>query len=309
MPEQALSVVIPAYNSAAILPVLYARLKAVLDTLSPACEIITVDDCSTDGSLAVLAAIARADQRVKVISLRKNAGYDNALLAGLHATTCPLVVTMDDDLQHAPEDIPALLAALRAGDDVIYARFAVKHHSLVKNLGSWFNGKAAELLLAKPAAIYLSPFKLMRRELVAEIIRYTGPTPYIDGLILQTTAAVSQVTVAHHPRWSGRGNYGVLRSVGIWLRLLVNFSLLPLRCATVLGLALSGLALFAIAGLLFWKLYWNIDVEGWASTLVCIMLFSGAQLTMLGIIGEYTGNTQLQINNKPQFTVKTRINC
>jgi len=163
-----ISVVIPVYNSEEILLTLCHRLVQIFNNMGKDYEIIFVNDCSNDRSWFKLEKLAKNYSRVKPILLRKNVGYDSAIMAGLNYVNGELVVIMDDDLQHAPEDIPKLISGLTNSNDVIYANFIKKRQSMFKNIGSWFNGKAAEIIIQKPKSIYLSPFKIVRKTVVDE---------------------------------------------------------------------------------------------------------------------------------------------
>jgi glycosyltransferase involved in cell wall biosynthesis len=300
-----LSVVVPVYNSSDILVSLHQRLTTVLAALCDDYELVLVDDDSPDGSWRVLQRLADEDARVVAVRLRKNAGYDNALLAGLRQARHELVVIMDDDLQHAPEDIPALLGKLSAGYDVVYAHFGRKRQTAFKNLGSWLNGKLAEIVLAKPRGLYLSPFKILRREIVSEIVRYTGPYPYVDGFILRATSSITQVDVVHHARASGHGHHGLIRSMRILLNFMTTFSLLPLRIATIGGLVLSLLAAATGLALVVANLFFGfgLDATGWTSIMLVGIVLGAAQLMAIGIVGEYVGRAYLNLSARPQYVV------
>jgi undecaprenyl-phosphate 4-deoxy-4-formamido-L-arabinose transferase len=303
-----ISVVIPQYKSEEIIPLLYKRLVGALEGINGGFEVIIVCDCSPDGSWAKLSEISRKDPRIKPILLRKNVGMDGALMAGFNHVRGQYVVVMDDDLQHAPEDIPKLIEEIEKGCDVVYANFAVKRQSLIKNIGSWFNGKAAQLMIGKPGRLYLSAFKIIRGEVVRELILYDGPYPYVDGLIFQTTESICQITLTHHERAAGAGNYNLYRSFMIWLNLFTGYSILPLRAASYFGLFLS----FVSAGmgllLLCWKLFYGEAPEGWTSTMLVIIFVGGVQLLSMGMLGEYLGRTYMRVNRKPQFAIKEKLN-
>jgi len=177
------SVVIPVYRSEAIVPTLCAQLRDALQSYH--FEVVLVNDCSPDKSWRAIKKECEADKRFRAINLRVNGGQDRAIMAGLHFATGEYVVVMDDDLQHKPADINNLIKKIQTGSDLVYANFFKKKQTLLKNLMSWGAGKVAELVLKKPAHIYLSPFKIMRREVVEQILLYRGPFPYIDGLIFQ----------------------------------------------------------------------------------------------------------------------------
>jgi polyisoprenyl-phosphate glycosyltransferase len=300
-----LSVVIPVYKSSEILPSLHARLTAVLHEMCDDYEIVLVDDDSPDASWSVLCRLAGQDEHLVAVHLRRNAGYDNALLAGLRVARHDLVVLMDDDLQHAPEDIPTLVQKISAGYDVVYGRFDKKQQSVLKNIGSWANGKLAEIVLHKPRGLYLSPFKILRRELIAEIVRYEGPFPYLDGFILRATSSIAEVGLVHHRRAAGRGQHGLIRSTRILVNFLTTFSLLPLRVATIGGLVLSIIAAATGMVLVLANVFFGfgLDSPGWTSIVLVTIVLGGGQLMAIGIVGEYVGRTYLKLSGRPQYVI------
>jgi len=217
---------------------------------------------------------------------------------------------MDDDLQHAPEDIPVLLTEIQKGHDVVYADFNVqtKKQSLFKNFGSWVNGKLAEYIIKKPKHVYLSPFKIVARDLVDEIVRYRGPYPYVAGLIFQNTVSITQIPVPHYARFEGKGNFGLIRSLKIMANFCTSHSLFPLRLAMFLGFACSLTGLFLGAVIFYMKYFGGgIDVEGWASTVLATLILGGVQLICIGIIGEYVGRSYMNANSNPQFLIREKL--
>lgn len=297
------SIVIPVYNSEKCLPELVRQLLLVLKEKTQYFEIILVNDHSKDGSWEKIIELKKNTHQLKGINLRKNFGQDNAIMAGLNNASGEIVVIMDDDLQHAPHDIPLLLDKINAGYDVCYANFITKKQSWLKNIGSWFNGKIANIVIGKPNDIYLSPFKAIKREVVEEIIKYDGPYPYVDGLLFGITQNITQVMVEHQSRYEGKSNYTFLKSVGVWLRLAINFSVIPLRVATFLGFLFAG-ASFILA-IIYLVQYFIGDKSptGWASMIEIMLFYGGVQLIVTGIIGEYLGRLVLHNNKKPQFTI------
>ncbi|MFQ5753492.1 MAG: glycosyltransferase family 2 protein, partial [bacterium] len=258
-----ISVVIPVYNSEECLEALVNRLdKCLCDVPS---EVIFVNDCSPDNSWQKIKEAAKSDKFIG-INLRKNAGQDNAIMAGLSRVTGDYIVIMDDDLQHDPNDIKKMVQELENGNfDVCFANFMEKKQKLWKNLGSWFNGKMSEIIINKPPRIYLSPFKVIRREVVDEIVKYQGPYPYVDGLIFTVTHNVTQVYVEHHNRFSGSGNYTLSRSVAVWLKLMTSFSVFPLRIATIIGMMASASGFLLALFFLIRYFMAGEKVEGWTS--------------------------------------------
>ncbi|MDP6503279.1 MAG: glycosyltransferase family 2 protein [Planctomycetota bacterium] len=300
-----ISVVIPVYNSEECLPELLQKLTEALTGISDDYEIILVNDCSPDNSWETMIALSDQYDCMKCINLRRNFGQDCAIMAGLHHATKQVITIMDDDLQHNPDDIVKLVEVLGNKYDVCYACFKNKKQSLFKNFGSWFNGKFAEITLGKPAHIYLSPFKVIRREVIEDMIKYDGPYPYIDGLIFRTTRNITQIELEHHARYMGEGNFTLLRSLSVWARVVTTFSVKPLRMAILLGLTSSGIG-FIMALYFICKRLWGDEVipYGWASTFVTILFLGGIQLMTLGVIGEYVGRTFIQNNREPQFIIR-----
>src|SRR5262245_16392480 len=199
-------------------------------------ELILVDDASPDGSWKCIQRLAEANPNVKGLSHRRNFGQDNAILTGLRVASGVAIVIMDDDLQHSPDGIPKLYAEfVRSRADVVYAHFINKHHRTWKKLGSWFNGKLAEWLIDKPANIYLSPFKIISRDIADLVTAFDGPYPYFDGLLFQVTNRFSFIKVEHRARVADESNYTFGKSLHVLGRLAYSYSVKPLRLVTALG--------------------------------------------------------------------------
>ena len=297
------SVVIPVYNSADCIEELINRLVDVLDDIENKYEIILINDYSKDSSWEKIVECCNENNNIIGINFRKNFGQDNAIMAGLKYSSGKSIIIMDDDLQHDPMDIPSLLDKLNKGSDVVYANFLSKKQSLIKNIGSWFNGKIANIIINKPKEIYLSPFKAINRSIIIEILKYNGPYPYIDGLIFRVTRNINQISIQHHKRFSGKGNYGLIKSIGVWLKLATNFSVLPLRISTTLGFLSSGVGFVVGSVFIIQQLIYNNAPAGWASNVVIVLFIGGIQLISLGLIGEYVGRLFLHHSEEPQFTI------
>jgi undecaprenyl-phosphate 4-deoxy-4-formamido-L-arabinose transferase len=298
------SVVVPVYRSADCLAELATRVDAALRPHYAAFELILVNDASPDRSWPVICGLAAQHPFIVGVNLRKNVGQDNAIMAGLHQATGDAVIIMDDDLQHDPDDIPRLVAALRDGADVVYATFDEKHQAWWKNAGSWFNGRVAVVVLGKPPDVYMSPYKAIRQDVVREIIRYDGPFTYVDGIIFAITADITQVPATHHTRFAGHSNYNLIRSIRVWLKLATGFSVIPLRVATIMGGAIALLSFIMASYFLVQALVLERIPEGYPSLIVSVFFLGGIQLVALGALGEYIGRIFLTQNRTPQFTVK-----
>lgn len=302
------SIVIPVYRSRDCLAPLVEELTAVLSGAIAvgSYEIILVNDGSPDDSWAEIERLAAAHLPVKGVSLSRNFGQHNATMAGLRESVGRYVVVMDDDLQHPPSAIPDILASLRGGADVCYTIYRERKHALWKKFGSWVNDAAATVLLGKPRGLYLSSFKGLTRIVVDAVTTYDGPFTYLDGLILDVTRKIDVVTVEHGHRFAGEGNYGVTKSVSLWLKMATSFSILPLRLASLAGMLL-GLAAAMLAGyIVIGSLVNGTTYPGWASIMVAVLVVGCMQLLGIGLIGEYMGRAYLRMNNKPQFVVRER---
>lgn len=308
--ELALSFVIPVYGSEKVLPELVARLHATLDqidTLRGNYEVIFVCDRSPDGSWGVIETLARQYPWVRGILLRMNAGQHNALMAGFAQARGEIIMTMDDDLQHAPSDVPLLLAELARGRDVVYARFAQRRHAAWKIAGSRLNDKVAGYLMQKPKGMYLSPFRAMRRAIVADILRYQGPYVYVDGLILSVTRNIGMVEVQHHDRFAGDSGYSLRKSISLWLKMATSFSIVPLRITSFVGLTFAGIGFLFALLLVVQKFTLDRMPVGWSSLIVTILIVGGVQLVALGMLGEYLGRVLLTLNSRPQYVIGATV--
>lgn len=299
----ALSFVVPVYRGA-------RTIGRVVDSIAQlridgGHEVVLVDDGSPDDSGEVCRALARrTDLPVTLVSLARNCGEHNAVMAGLRHARGDFVITVDDDLQNPISEALRLYEHARDGDwDVVYTRYPEKRHALWRNLGSRFANAVADWLLDKPRGLYLSSFRCMSAFVVRQVIRYEGPFPYVDGLVLQVAGRIDSIEVQHLPRSEGRSNYTVRKLVRLWLNLFVNFSIKPLRMATAIGLTFVVLGALGTAVVLY-EAFAGRTPAGWASLAAATLVLSGVQLLMLGIFGEYLGNLVLAANRKPQSVVR-----
>lgn len=305
-PPARLSIVIPVYGSASILPELTRRLEQALAPRYGAdgFEAVLVHDCGPDDAWGVIASLVDAHPWLGGVDLRMNAGQHNAVMAGLAYASGEIIVTMDDDLQHSPDDIAALVEEIERGADVCYASFRGRKHAGWKVAGSRFNDLVAQRLLRKPKGLYLSPFRAFTRGVRDEVLRYQGPYVYLDGLILQATRNIATIEVQHHERSDGRSGYSLAKSISLWLKMATSFSVVPLRFVSLLG-AISSVIGFALAAVVVVLKLRQPDVAvGWASLIVTVLIVGGIQLLSLGAIGEYVGRVLLTLNGKPQYVVR-----
>jgi undecaprenyl-phosphate 4-deoxy-4-formamido-L-arabinose transferase len=269
-------------------------------------EIILVNDGSRDATAEVCKELLRtARVPMTYAEHARNYGEHNAVLTGWRHASGAHVVNLDDDGQNPPaEAIRLWQEAQRSGLDVVFGHYAVKQHSLWRNFGSWLTNRMTDWALEKPPGFYLSSFRCVTGFVAREVARHTGPYPYIDGLILQVTQRIGSVEVRHEERKAGASGYTLRRLLRLWLSAMVNFSVLPLRVATVLGLVMAGAGLVAFG----WVVWLRITNEGpsfgWGSLMAALLVFSGTQLVLLGLIGEYIGRTFLTVNQRPQAVLR-----
>ena len=300
-----ISIVIPVYNSCECVHELSRQIKDALSGISY--EQIMVNDCSKDSSWDEIKKESRTNPNILGINLRKNGGQDSAILAGLNHACGRWVVIMDDDLQHSPYDIPRLYEEAKKGFDVVYANFESKKQKLWKNIGSWFNGKISEFAIQKPRNIYLSPFKILNKSVVDEMVKFNNLFPYIDGLIFQVTRNIVQIDVEHHKRELGKSNYNLVKSIKVFMRMLFGFSTMPLNLASYTGFVSAFIGLI-LAVYYFVKFMLGLEkLTGWTSTIILILILGGLILVALGIIGKYLGQMYLTLNSQPKFIIKETV--
>jgi undecaprenyl-phosphate 4-deoxy-4-formamido-L-arabinose transferase len=309
--DSRLSVLIPVYNSEETIGDL---IDTVVRTLHPQIrlwEIVLVNDGSADSShTCILQALERHPGLIKYIRLYRNFGEHNAVICGLSYVTGDCVAIIDDDFQNPPTEIFPLVEKLyKGGYDVVYSYYEEKHHSWFRNLGSLFNNWVANALLDKPRDLYLSSFKVLRADMARIIVQYTGPYPYIDGLLLRSTSRVGRQLSHHADREAGKSGYTLRKLIHLWMNMSTGFSVTPLRIASILGLLTSSIALVLTIFFVLVRAFGPILIQqnipsGWASTIVTITFFAGLQLSVLGIMGEYLGRLFLTVSAQPQFLVR-----
>ncbi|MGO9786390.1 MAG: glycosyltransferase family 2 protein [Stellaceae bacterium] len=304
MTSFALSIVIPVYNGARSIGPLVAALAGL--EIPGGHEIVLVNDNSPDDSLDVCRELIRKTRvPVTLVDLARNYGEHNAVMAGLRQARGSHVITMDDDLQNPPDEVLRLLRhAQQTGADLVYAKPIEKQHAGWRNLGSRFTNRVADFVLDKPKGLYLSSFRCISAFAASQATSYDGPFPYIDGLLLQVTQRIESLEVEHLAREHGSSNYNLRRLVRLWLSMFVNFSIMPLRLATFAGFTLSFLGVIGAAWAAVDAIFLEQTPPGWASLTVAVMLLSGVQLLILGLIGEYLGRIYLTVNRKPQAVVR-----
>tara|TARA_B100001248_G_scaffold64627_1_gene45126 strand:+ start:4464 stop:5252 length:789 start_codon:yes stop_codon:yes gene_type:complete len=235
-----LSLIIPVYNSSQILDELYKRIIRTLEeiNLNTNYEIFFINDCSLDASWQVIKRIASTDGNVKGINLKRNFGQHNAIMAGFNYCKGENIITIDDDLQHPPESFGKILKKLKE-HDVCYTHYRNRKHSTWKKNVSKLNNLISSFLLDKPISIYMSSFRGLKKKIVSEIVKSQSSNIYIDGKIINLTKNIGMITIDHSARKIGKSNYNLRKLLKLWSNMLIDFSFLPFRKASILGIILK----------------------------------------------------------------------
>jgi undecaprenyl-phosphate 4-deoxy-4-formamido-L-arabinose transferase len=302
----AVSVVVPVYNGAAALPELVARLRAALAGRELDAEILLVNDGSRDASWQAIAALAAEPRRPRVrgIDLRRNYGQHNALLCGIRAAAGAVVVTLDDDLQHPPEEVPRLLDALSGEVDVVYGTPHGEQHGLLRDLASRATKLVLRGAMGPEIAGRVSAFRAFRTELREAFAQYGNPYVSIDVLLSWATNRFAAIEVRHQPRREGRSGYTLRALARHALNMITGFSIGPLRLASAIGVASTLFGLLVLAWVVGRYLVQGGSVPGFPFLASVIAIFSGAQLFTLGILGEYLARIHVRLMSRPVYSVR-----
>ncbi len=304
MDQPTISVVVPVYNSQETLAELTARLEAVLTGAAGRFEVILVNDGSRDGSWGVIERLAAADGRVRGVDLMRNYGQHNALLAGIRQARYDVTVTLDDDLQNPPEEIPVLLARLAEGYDVVYGTPRREQHGLWRDLASRATKWALQGAMGAETARHVSAFRAFRTRVREAFARYEGPFVSIDVLLTWGTTRFSAVPVRHDPRRAGVSGYSFRKLMTHALNMMTGFSTWPLQLASLVGFGFTLFGLGVLAYVLGRYLVLGGSVPGFPFLASVIAIFSGAQLFALGIIGEYLARMHFRMMDRPPYTIR-----
>ena len=300
-----ISIVIPVYNSQDSLPLLMPRLKEVLSGQHRNFELILVDDGSRDRSWEVVCEIAAREKNVHGIRMLRNYGQHNALLCGIRAAKNPIILTMDDDLQNPPEEIPKLLAKLDSGFDVVYGTPQAESHGLLRDLASQITKFVLQTAMGAETARHVSAFRAFRTSVARAFESYRSPYVSIDVLLTWGTQKFTAVAVRNDPRTIGTSNYTVGKLIRHAMNMMTGFSTLPLQTASMIGFIMTAAGLGALAWVAGrWILFGSV-VPGFAFLGSMIAVFSGTQLFALGIIGEYIARIHTRTMDRPSYAVDT----
>jgi len=300
---QSLSIVVPVYRSERILPELYARLVDALEELGGPFEIIFVEDCGGDGSWKRIKDLASRDARVRGIKLSRNFGQHNALLCGIRNARHGVIVTMDDDLQHPPDQIGLLVAGLRDGCDVVYGVAHAEQHGLLRNFASRFTKLALQSAMGAKNARNVSAFRAFRTGLRDAFKDFQNPSVSIDVLLSWATDAFGTVRVRHERRHAGASNYTIGKLINHAFNLMTGYSTAPLRLVSIAGFVFTVFGCVLLVRVLGVYLLYGSPVQGFVFLATIITVFAGVQLFTLGIFGEYLARIFGRTMDRPAYVM------
>ncbi len=298
---------IPCYKSEQTLTKVVDEIRSSMEELSDKYEyeIILVNDASPDGTFNVICKLADTYPNITGIDLAKNFGQHAALMAGFAHVSGDILVCLDDDGQTPANEVYKLLDKIEEGEDVVYARYDHKKHSLFRNFGSFINEKMTEFLLGKPKELYVSSYFAAKRFIVDEMLRYDKSYPYVIGLVLRSTKRIANVNVDHREREVGRSGYTLGKLLGLWMNGFTAFSVKPLRIATWTGISCAILGfIYGLYTIIKKFVLGDAVAVGFSARMSSVMCIGGMILCMLGILGEYIGRMYISMNNAPQYVIR-----
>lgn len=298
------SIVIPIYNEAPNIPALHQRLAAVLDNLGRSAEVWYVDDGSSDASLVLLRDIADRDARVSVVELSRNAGQHAAVLAGFAASRGATVVTLDGDLQNPPEEIPRLLEAIDAGNDVVGTWRENRNDPLLRRIASGLINQATSATVGVRMRDYGCMLRAYKREIVDQIVECNERSLFIPALANTLARRTTELEVSHSERVAGRSKYRFIKLMRLGFDLMTGFSLLPIQLVSLAGIvvALAGIGFGAF--LFIRRLFVGPEVEGVFTLFAILFVFLGILILAVGLVGEYIGRIYLEVRHRPAYRVR-----
>ena len=302
-----ISVVVPVYNSELSLPELVYRLKAVLEKVADQYELILVNDASKDQSWEVIFELASKYNWIRGFSLMRNYGQHNALLCGIRTAQHETIVTIDDDLQNPPEEIPKLLKKLNEGYDVVYGTPENEEHGFWRDIASQITKMALKRAMGVEVARKVSAFRVFRTQLRKAFDNYQCSFISIDVLLTWGTTQFASIPVRHDPRRLGQSNYTLYKLVTHALNMMTGFSTLPLQLASMIGFLFTGFGVIVLVYVFSMYLMYGKVVPGFAFLASVIAIFSGAQLFALGIIGEYLARMHFRAMGQPASVIRDSI--
>ncbi len=303
-PIRSVSIVVPVYNEAANLDGLWERLGTIAAGL-PDWEVLFVDDGSSDNSLAMLKEIGAANSRVRVVELARNFGQHAAIMAGFRECRGEVIVTLDADLQNPPEEIPRLLEAIEAGNDVVGGWRAERQDQVYRKLASRLHNRVTSLIVGVPMHDYGCMLRAYRRHIINTVVACDEKAAFIPALANSFAKKVAEIEVGHDERAGGESKYNLLRLAQLSLNLITGFSLLPIQILSITGILIALLDIALAGVLLGHRLIFGPQQEGAMWTLFAVLFFFvGLLFLALGLIGEYVGRIYLEVRRRPTYLVR-----
>lgn len=303
------SVVVPVYNSEHTLYELYERVSKVFDeTLHEEFEMILVDDGSKDHSYEVMEELHDKDNRVKIIQQARNFGQHPALLCGFKYVKGDFIITMDDDLQHPPEEIPKLVKVMNERDDVdvIIAKYEGRQHNIIRRMGTWVSVYATSKMLKKPRNLEITSFRLIRRFIVDAIVKMDVHLPQIGNLLVQTSNRIINVPVHHDARKYGKSGYSFKRLAKDLIYDITTNSAFPLIVVRDLGITSFVISVVLALFYLIRYFAYGVSVEGWTTLVLFMLAYNGVILLSIGIIGEYLMHILDEAKKMPNYVERRK---
>ncbi|MEE8156491.1 MAG: glycosyltransferase family 2 protein [Phycisphaerales bacterium] len=301
------SIIVPVYNGERTLSELCERIASVLHECRRSFEILIVDDCSRDASWERTCEIVERMDRVRGFQLMRNFGQHNAVLCGIREASYSVIVTLDDDLQNPPEEIPVLLEALTPGLDVVYGRPLGEQHGFLRKCASVITKQVLKSAMGVDVARNISAFRAFRTHLRDAFADYRGHLVSIDVLLTWATTRFAAVPVKHEPRKAGQSNYTMRKLITHALNMMTGFSTLPLQIASITGFAATSFGILVLIYVIGRVLIQGIAVPGFAFLVCVIAIFGGAQLFSIGIIGEYLGRMHFRTMDQPSYVLHKQV--
>ena len=302
-----ISIIVPVYNGEATLDQLTTRIKAVLAPVVEHFEIILVNDGSKDSSWEVITRLSEQNEIIRGLNLMQNYGQHNALLAGIQGAQYEIIVTIDDDLQHPPEEIPRLVSKLSEGYDVVYGRPAARRHSAWRNISSKILKSVIKIVLGAEMGAQSSAFRVFRTNLRNGFANFTDAQVSIDVLLSWSAARITHILVDHDERRVGKSGYTLRKLMLLAFNMLTGYSTLPLRIASIVGFTTSIFGLSMFLYVVIRRLLQTTYVPGFAFIASEIALFAGLQLFAIGVIGEYVARLHFRTMGKPPYVIRDEI--
>jgi undecaprenyl-phosphate 4-deoxy-4-formamido-L-arabinose transferase len=299
------SIVIPVYNESANLRALWTRLNPVVNGLGRACEVIFVDDGSRDDSLDLLRGFAADDARIRVVELARNFGQHSALLAGFRNCRGEIVVTLDADLQNPPEEIPKLIDAIEAGNDVVGGWREERQDRAYRRMASRLQNRLTSVIVGVPMHDYGCMLRAYRRHIIDTVVECDEKAAFVPALANTFAKRVAEIPVGHAERTGGESKYNLFSLAHLSLNLITGFSLLPMRVLSLTGIGIFLLDAIFAAVLLGHRLIYGPQQEGALWTLFAILFFFvGLMFLAFGLIGEYVGRIYIEVRRRPTYIVR-----